>query len=344
MRIVFLPAWLALFAVSAQAATPIGPVEFEQLWLLNNQRNLIARYQQRTDLLRRDPRPLYLIDVDSSANQTIHTSAGDREAILSRLGLHFQNTDYLFMLDWLSLVPQPQTTEGFTYGDLVLARSWKIDDRLGIALGGRMQTRPNTVQTGGQTVFNLTDNASHDSVGGFAHINYGAWNLGSYYSPRDGNQANSLGFTFLDTEVRTIAATFSHLGGIPERNLASRNELGFDLREAILGQNMHAGLTATSINGSGRSGLGNVFLTYRYAGGTAFRYIGGLYHTRIPETGERLGGYKLGIEYVFDMGGEVTLGLALRRNAFGDIDAMAVRNENVFSFRLQGRADFAGGR
>ena len=342
MRINSLPVWLALFSIPLQSYAAIGPVEFEQIWWLNNQRNLIARYQQRNELLRRDPRPLYLIDVDSSVNQTIRTSAGEREATLSRLGLHFQNSDYLFMLDWLSLIPQPQTTEGFTYGDLVLARNWQIDERWGIALGGRMQTRPNTLQVAGQTVFNLTDNASHDSVGGFVQLTYGPWNFGSYYSQHDGNQANAVGVTVLESDARTLAATFSHLGGIPERSLPGRNELALDLRENLYGQDLHAGATASAVNGSGHTGLGNVFLAYRYADGAAWRYSGGLYQTRIAETGERLPGFKLGVEYVFDMGGELSLGFSVRRNAFGEIDAMAVRNENVYAFRLQGRAEPSG--
>ncbi|MBU1215078.1 MAG: hypothetical protein KKF58_01180 [Gammaproteobacteria bacterium] len=332
-------ALLCLFTNSVQAATSVGPVEFEQLWLLNYQRNLAARYQQHSDLMRKDPRPFYLIGLDSSVNQTIRTSAGDRDATLSRMNLHFQNDDYLFMLDWLSLIPQPQSTEGFTYGDMVLARSWQIDDRLGLTLGGRMQTRPNTTQVVGQTAFNLSDNASHDTVGGFVHLRYGAWNLGSYYSSQDGNQANMLEFTVIDTEARRLSATFSHLTGLAERNIPSRNELGFNLKEDLDGQEMQVGATASSINGSGRTGLGNAFLAYRYAAESGFRYSGGLYHTRIMESDENLRGFKLGLEYVFELQGEASVGIFLRKNAMGDIDAMAIRDENVFSFRLQGRAN-----
>lgn len=330
---------LALSASFAHAASSVGPVEFEQLWLLNNQRNLAIRYQQHEELMRKDPRPYYLIGVDSTANQTIRTSAGDRDAILSRLGMHFQNDEYLFMLDWLSLIPQPQTTEGFTYGDMVLARSWQFDEGLGLTVGGRVQTRPNTTQVGGQTVFNLTDNASHDTVGGFVHFRYGAWDLGSYYSQKDGNQADTIEYTVLDTEARRLSTTFSHLSGLAQRNIPSRNELGFNLKEYLYGQEMQAGVTASSINGSGRTGVGNAFLAYRHVSDNGLRYSGGLYHTRIMESDESLSGFKLGLEYIFELHGEVSAGIFLRRNAIGDIDAMAIRDENVFSFRLQGRGD-----
>lgn len=330
---------LFLFAGWVHAASPVGPVEFEQLWLLNNQRNLAARYQQHEQLMRKDPRPYYLIGIDSTANQTIRTSAGDRDAILSRMNMHFQNEDYLFMLDWLSLIPQPQTTEGFTYGDLVLARSWRLDEGVGLTLGGRMQTRPNTTLAGGQTVFNLIDNASHDTVGGFVHLRYGAWDLGSYYSQKDGNQAGTLEYTALDTEARRLSASFSHLTGLSQRNIPSRNELGFDLKEFLPGQVLQVAVTASSINGSGRTGVGNAFLAYRRESGNGFRYSGGLYHTRIMESDESLNGFKLGLEYVFELQGEVSAGIYVRRNAIGDVDAMAIRNENVFSFRLQGRGE-----
>lgn len=339
MRIGVSLAWLCVLSSAAQAATPVGPVEFEQLWLLNNQRNLVARYQQRSEQVWVDPRPLYRIDVDSTANQTIRTSAGDKDATLSRMGMHFQNGHYLFMLDWLSLIPQPQNTEGFTYGDLVLARTWPIDDKLGVTLGGRMQTRPNTTQSGGQTVFNLTDNASHDTVGGFFHIRYGAWNLGSYYSRQNGNQANTLEYTLIHTEARRLSAAFNHLGGLAERNIPSRNELGLRLQEDIRGDELQAGATATTINGSGHTGIGNAFLSYRHVAGSGFIYSGGLYHTRIMESDESLRGFKLGLEYVFELQGEVTMGFYLRKHAMGDVDALAIRDENVFSFRLQGRGD-----
>jgi hypothetical protein len=339
MRIGAVLVWLCLLFSSAQAAAAIGPVEFEQLWLLNNQRNLVVRYQQRSEMLRTDPRPLYRIDIDATANQTIRTSAGDRDATLSRMGMHFQNAHYLFMLDWLSLIPRPQTTEGFTYGDLVLARSWPIDDKLEVTLGGRMQTRPNTTQSAGQTVFNLTDNASHDTVGGFMHVRYGAWNLGSYYSQQDGSQANTIEFALLDTEKRRLAATLNHLGGASERGIPARNEVGLNLREGTRAGELQAAVTAATINGSGHTGLGNAFLSYRHAAGSGFIYSGGLYHTRIMETDETLRGFKLGLEYVFQLKGEVTMGVYLRRHAIGDVDALAIRGENVFSFRLQGRGD-----
>lgn len=71
-----------------------------------------------------------------------------------------------------------------------------------------------------------------------------------------------------------------------------------------------------------------------------FSYTAGLYFTRLIDTGETLRGGKLGVEYKIKLDGDFSMGLYARKNAFGDIDAMVVRNEPVYSFRLQGRAGF----
>ena len=69
MKNCFHLALLFLLPVCGHAAALIGPVEFEQIWLLNNQRNLIARYHQRTEQFRSDRRPLWRMDIDATANQ-----------------------------------------------------------------------------------------------------------------------------------------------------------------------------------------------------------------------------------------------------------------------------------
>lgn len=332
---------LMLFPFCGEAATVIGPAEFEQVWWLNNQRNIIERYHQRAGILRPDNQPLFQIDIDSTSNQTIRTSAGDLEATMSRMGIHVQNSDYLFLIDWLSLIPQPQTTEGFTYGDLVLARSWQHDEKLGYTLGGRMQTRPKTVQSGGQAVFNLTDNASSDSFGGFAHISYGDWDFGTYYSQRDGSQANALKLRMIDDENRTLTGTIARLGGVPERNISPRNELSLYLREQIMPHDFRFGVTAAALSGGGKTELSNAFLTYHAPIHLHFRVSSGLYYTRLLDSGETLRGGKLGLEYFLDeQGFPINLGFFVRRNAFGDIDAMVVRDEPVYSFQIGSMARF----
>ena len=330
MFIMFLPLY-------GRAATPIGPNEFEQIWLLNNQRNLIARYQQRTEQFRLDRRPLYHLDIDDTSNQTIVTSSGNMDAILDRIGIHYQSTNYLMLVDWLSLIPQPQTTEGFTYGDAVLGRSWQIDDKLGFTLGLRMQTTPKTTQSGGQTVFNLTDNASHDTLGGFAHINYGDWDFGSYYSRQDTNKANTLKYTILNADTRGLYGTLTNLHGDPGRNIASRNELAVNLREKLSLHELRGNITFVSPGGGRDAKVSNAYLTYQSPDRLGFRFIGGLYHTYLIDTSETLTGAKLGIEYKFEMNGEATFGFYLRKNAFGDIDAMVVKDQPVFSFTIMTR-------
>lgn len=333
-------ALLLLLPAGGYAATIIGPTEFEQIWLLNNQRNLIARYHQRTEQFRREKSSLWLLDVDSTANQTIRTSAGDMPAIMDRIGIHYQNPDYLLLIDWLSLIPQPQTTEGFTYGDLVLGRSWQRDGKLGFTLGGRMQSTPTATQVNGQTVFNLSDNASKERFGGFAHVNYGDWDFGSYYSGEGGNQAHALQFIILDTDTRHLTGTFTSLHGAPERNIASRNELALNLAEQISLHELRAGITAAALSGGNSAALSNAHLTWQSPDQAGFRYSGGLYHTRLIDTDETLQGAKLGVEYKFVQDGGLTIGLFVRQNAFGDIDAMVVKNEPVFSFTLHGKTGF----
>jgi hypothetical protein len=336
MRIGYLIALILLLPASACAATIIGPAEFEQIWLLNNQRNLISRYQEHSEQFRRDRRPLWLLDIDTTANQTIRTTNGDMDAIMDRIGIHYQNPDYLLLVDWLSLIPQPQTTEGLTYGDLVLGRSWQHGENLGLTLGGRMQSTPKATQMGGQTVFDLNNNASNHNFGGFAHLNYGDWNFGTYFSDQGVNQANAIQFNILHTETRNLAGTFANLHGDPERNIASRNELGINLLERISGHELRASITAT-VPGGGKATVSNAYLAYRSPDRPGFRYSTGLFHTRLIDTNESLLGAKLGVEYKLEMGGEVTLGLYARKNAFGDIDAMVMKHEPVYSFTIRGR-------
>lgn len=335
-RIGILFAAFLLFHAHGHAATVIGPAEFEQIWLLNNQRNVIARYHQRTERFRRDLRPLWLMDIDSSTNQTIRTSAGDTEAIMDRIGIHYQDPNYLVLIDWLSLIPQPQTTEGFTYGDTVLGRSWQRGEKLGFTLGGRLQTKPKSMQSGGQAVFNLTNNASSDSLGGFAHLNYGDWDLGSYYSRQDGNQANALQFIIVDSDTRGLSSTLAYLRGAPDRKIATRYELALNHREQISLHEVRGGITV-SLSGAKKTAVSNAYLIYHSPDAPGFRYSAGLFHTYLTDTNESLTGARLGMEYRFELDSEVGLGLFVRKNAFGDIDAMVVKNEPVFSFTLHAR-------
>jgi hypothetical protein len=327
----------AIQPLCAVAATPIGPNEFEQIWLLNNQRNLIARYHQRAEQFRQDERPLFRLDIDAAPNQTILTSVGPMDAILDRIGLHYQSPKYLILVDWLSLIPQPQTTEGYTYGDAVLGRSWLFDNKTRLTLGIRMQTSPNTTQSGGQTVFKVTDNASHDTLGGFAHVTYGNWDFGTYYSRRDANQANTLKYSFADTDTHDLYGTLTNLRGIPERNISSRNELAMNLRELFSQHEVRGNVTITFAGGDTGTRLSNAFITYLSPDIRGFRFSAGVYHTYLIDSNESLAGAKLGMEYRFVMEGDMTVGAYLRKNAIGDIDAMVLKDEPVYSFTMSAR-------
>lgn len=277
------------------------------------------------------------MDIDTSANQTIRTSAGDMEAIMDRIGIHYQDPSYLVLIDWLSLIPQPQTTEGFTYGDTVLGYSWQRGEKISFTLGGRLQTKPEATQAGGQTVFNLTNNASSDSLGGFAHFNYGDWDFGSYYSRQDGNQANALQFIIIDSDTRGLSSSLAYLSGAPERNIAARYELALNHREQISQHDLRGGITVSSLSGANKTAVSNAYLIYLSPDTPGFRFSGGLFHTYLMDANESLSGAKLGIEYRFELDGGLSIGLFVRKNAFGDIDAMVVKNELVYSFTLHAR-------
>lgn len=328
---------LLMMPAYGQAAGAIGPDEFERIWLLDNQRNLMARYHQRTEIFRRNQQPLWYLDIDYAPKQIIRTSAGDMEAILDRLGFYYQDADYLFLFDWLSLIPQPQTTEGFTYGDTIAARSWQVGDEYRLTLGVRLQNSPNSIQQGGQAVFNLTDNASSDTLGGFLHLNFGDWDFGSYYSRRDGNQAQSLNLSIVDSESRSVGVTLSYLGGAIERGIASRYELSLNHRELVSQHELRSGITLAALKRENKTAVSNAHLLYSSPRAYGFRFSGGLFHTCIVEDNENLQGAKLGIEYLLDMKGEFNMGFFIRKNAFGDIDAMVVKNEPVYSFTFYGR-------
>ena len=324
----------------AHASVVLAPDDFEQIWVLDNQRNLIQRYRQRTELFQLDKKPLYSLDIDATANQTIKTSAGDKTAILDRMGIHYQDPNYLLVIDWLSLIPQPQTTEGFTYGDTVLGYSWEPSNDLSLTLGGRLQSRPKTTLWGGETVFNLSDNATLDRLGGFVHINYSGWDFGSYYSNADGNQATSLYVPLHESETQHLATALTYLGGAPDLNISSRYELSLDYRSRFSQHQLNGGLTIASLSDNGTTALSNAYLLYQTPAIHSIRYSGGLFHTYNLDSHESLPGAKLGAEYVFQLEGELTMGLFIRQNAFGDINAMVVKNEPVFSFTIYARPQF----
>jgi len=329
-----------LLPTLAYGATTLGPDDFEQIWLLNNQRNLIKRYQQRTEQYLEEQQDSYSLDIDATANQNINTSAGVKDAILDRMGLHYQSEHTLFLIDWLSLIPQPQTTEGFTYGDTVLGYSWQQNEDLRLTLGARLQSTPRTVDIAGTTVFNFSDNATRDQLGGFAHINYLGWDFGSYYSSQTGNQANSIYFPFIKTDNHRLSSALTYLAGASDLGISPRYELSLDDSYRLPDSLIQSGLTIASLTSPSTTSLSNAYLLYDSSLGGGLHTSAGLFYTYLPDSDETLPGAKLGISYVMQVQGEFSMALFVRQNAFGDINALVVKNEPVFSFNISARPVF----
>ncbi len=331
---------LSVFFSPAWAQPVLSPEDFERIWLLNNQRNLIKRYQQHNQLFQQNKTPYMSMDIDAADNKTIRTTAGDSEAILDRMSIYYQDPNYLFLIDWLSLIPQPQTTEGFTYGDTVLGYTWHKTKNSQLTMGGRLQSTPKTAIINNETVFNLTENATSDDLSGFIHLNYDGWDFGTYYSDENGTQATAFNIPIYKTSTQKMSAGLTYLGGAPDIDIAPRYELSIDHSFLLQQHKIRSSLTVTSLSGENNTDLSNAYLQYTSPTNNSIRYSAGLFYYYDLENNERLPGAKLGVEYILQSQDELSIGFFIRKNAFGDIDAMMVKDEPVISFNLSMRPQF----
>lgn len=122
MNKIILATLFLLTPLAGFSNTIINPIDFEKLWLQNNQRNLYKRYHYYNEQVQLSSESLYLLGLDSAPDKKIKTSAGVKDALISRMYWHIQNQKYLFLVDWFSAISHPQETEGFTNGDLILGK------------------------------------------------------------------------------------------------------------------------------------------------------------------------------------------------------------------------------
>ncbi len=322
---------------SVYAADVIDPNTFESIWQQNNQHNLIKRYHERNETINLDQLSSWYLDIDSAPNKTITTSAGDYDAIFSRMGIHYQSPQWLFLIDWLSVIPQPQTAEGFFYGDSVIAYTWhQTDSPDHLTLGINNRTIPRSTEVGGQTVFNYTSNASQDDISVFFQLNISGINLGTYYSNDNGVDNTSLYLPIFRTDRHTLSSTLIRH---PTVTTTSDSHTQFELdyrfqhRDHLL--QTVAGYQQNDVI---ENGLNQLYLNYRTKLGHSLYLITGLYYRQDLLLDKTTQGEKLGLEIPvgsFDIdGSNIVFGIYYRRNAYGDFKAMVLEDEPIFSFNM----------
>ncbi|MBD3610142.1 MAG: hypothetical protein HUJ30_06300 [Gammaproteobacteria bacterium] len=328
---------LIVLALPELANSAISPPDFERIWLLNNHRNLITRYQQKVELFRQNDNPIWTLALDVAENQTINTSDGIKDALLDRMEIHYQDEKYLARIDWLSLIPQPQTTEGFTYGDTVLGYSWHNNNDLETTVGIRLQSTPRTILSNGEPVFHLIDSASSTNSSGFFHLNYRGWDIGNYYSSDTSTQTNSINIPLLRDKTYYITIVLNYLSDI---RFTPRYEASLEHSYRFQQHIFHSGLTMSRLKNSDQVEISSGKLHYTSNINRGLRYSAGLYYYNDLDNQRSYPGTKLGIEYIIDLQGELSFGLFFRQNAFADIDAMMLQDKPVLSFTMSARPEF----
>ena len=209
--------------------TVMDPISFEQIWIQNNQRNLFKRYHYYNQQVQTTGESVYLFGVDAAPDSTIKTSDGDQNALLSRMHFHFQNEQYLFLVGWFSAIPQPHTTEGFTYGDLVAGYTWHNDERDAyLTLGLRQKSTPRSIVVNSETVFNAVSDASEEEYSLFIHFNYQGYDFGSFYSENNELEAASFNIPLVAFDQHTFTSTIAYYRENPEVDLQRRYELALN--------------------------------------------------------------------------------------------------------------------
>ena len=67
---------------------------------------------------------------------------------------------------------------------------------------------------------------------------------------------------------------------------------------------------------------------------SSIRLIGGVFYYFDIENNESLPGAKLGLEWKMDHSGSMRLGFSIQKNSIGDINALIIKNDPIFSFTL----------
>ena len=340
----FITGLLLLVSLSGFCETPIDPISFEHIWLQNNQRNLFTRYREYNDQVQATSEGVYLLGFDAAPDKKILTSEGEKNALISRMNIHYQDKKYLLLIDWFSAIPQPQETEGFTYGDLILGYTFRRDASDSyLTLGLRQKSTPRSVVVNSQVVFNATSDATREDYSVFVHAHYHDYDVGTYFSKNNELDAMSFDIPIAKNDRHSLTSTVSYFNENPDANLYKRYELSIENTSRLGEQIVRAGAVAASVPDLNKNNISNVFAEYTSSGLLRLKFIGGLYYYNDIENNDRLNGGKIGLLWKPEQEA-FQLGFSLQRNAIGDFNALIVRNEPVFSFKLTTWGDGIFGR
>lgn len=340
MKQAFFIALLFLLSFHCAAGTSIDPVSFEQIWLLNNQRNIFERYQFYNQQVHREQQSLYLISVDAAPDKVVKTSDGEHDALISRMNIHYQSPQYLFLIDWFSAIPQPQTTEGFTYGDLIIARSWQFDNNNSyFTFGLRQLSTPRSVVVNSERVFNATDDASKESYSIFLHYNYQAYNLGTYYSEDNQLEAIDLFIPLSKSGTQSLSSKLYYYHANPAADLSERYEISLDHGLLINEHRFRSGVIVSRLADTGKVYVSNIFTNYSSPSYSVLNLIAGAYYANI-ENKDKLPGAKLGVIWQNVGMEDIQMSFTMRQNAIGDFNALIIRDEPIFTFTLSSKIDY----
>lgn len=340
MNRIVLASLLFLLPATGFSTTTIDPIDFEQFWLQNNQRNLYKRYQYYNEQAQQDHENLYLLGLDAAPDKRIKTSEGVKDALLSRLFILYQSQEYLLLIDWFSAIPQPQTTEGFTYGDLVLGKTWRYPERNSyLTLGLRQKSTPRSIMVNSETVFNAVSDATKEEYSVYFHVNYHGYDLGTYYSETSKLESAAFHIPISKSDERSLTSTVYYYRAIPDLGISKHFELSLDHSFNNAAYGLRSGMIIGLFPDLNKADIINLFTNYVSPFFSAFRFTGGLFYYFDMDNGESLPGAKLGIAWHPESPENTSIGLSIQQNAIGDFNSLVIRNEPILSFTLSAGFD-----
>ena len=254
--------------------------------------------------------------------------------------IHYQGQSFLFLVDWFSAIPQPQETEGFSYGDLVLAHTWRyVDADSYLTLGLRQKSTPRSIEINSETVFNATSDATEEEYSLFFHFNYHGYDFGSFYSEDNELEAASFYMPLADIDKHLFSSTISYFKESPDAELEKRYEVSLEHEYAWSQYQLRSGLVGAFLPDVSEQDIGNVFVDLILSELSGMRFVAGLYYYKDIENNESLPGAKLGIGWSHGGSEDIQFNISIQQNALGDFHALVIRDEPVLSFTITGWLD-----
>lgn len=335
MNKIILTTLLLLIPVTGFSKTTIDPIDFEHIWFQDNQRNLYKRYYYYNEQVQLSSESVYVIGCDVAPDKKIKTSEGVKDALISRLYFHLQSQKYLFLVDWFNAIPQPQETEGYTYGDLLLGKTWRYQDGSSyLTLGLRRKSTPRSVVVNSETVFNATSDATEEEYSVFFHFNYHGYDLGTYYSEDRELESAAFYMPISKSDNHSLSSTMYYYRVIPNINLSERYELSLDHTFNKAEHSMRSGIIVSLLPDLNKVDISNVFTNYVSPALSNIKFIGGLYYYFDIENDENLPGAKLGIVWQPDILKKKQISFSVQQNAIGDFNALVIRDELIFTLTI----------